>query len=127
MTTFPLLPILQDIPRLASQRFADRLQGGEPDRFCFAVFQDGDVGHGDADFVGELGDAHFSLRQHDVDVNDDGHVGLVRPLSRSRTSGPRHFAAFFQTRPRLWRSRWRRRSGRDRSQRRLQCHPRGSE
>jgi len=29
-----------------------------------------------ADFIGELGNAHFSLRQHDVDVNDDCHVRL---------------------------------------------------
>jgi hypothetical protein len=31
---------------------------------------------GGADFIGELGNAHFSFRQHDVDVNDDCHVRL---------------------------------------------------
>ena len=31
---------------------------------------------GVADFIGELGNAHFSFRQHDVGVNDDCHVRL---------------------------------------------------
>jgi hypothetical protein len=31
---------------------------------------------GVADFIGELGNSHFSFRQHDVDVNDDCHVRL---------------------------------------------------
>ena len=30
-------------------------------------------------FSDKLGDAHLPLRQHDVDVNDDGHAGLVTP------------------------------------------------
>ncbi len=32
--------------------------------------------HRNAYFIGELGNAHFSFRQHDVDVNDDCHVRL---------------------------------------------------
>jgi len=32
--------------------------------------------HRNTDFVGELGNAHFSFRQHDVDVNDDCHFCL---------------------------------------------------
>ena len=31
---------------------------------------------GVADFIGELGNAHFSFRQHDLDVNDDCHIRL---------------------------------------------------
>ena len=68
-----------------------------------AVFQDGNVSHRDADFVGKLGDAHLPLRQHDVDVNDDCHAGLVTPLSRSRILYPRHFVGSAQILRRLWR------------------------
>jgi hypothetical protein len=27
--------------------------------------------HRNADFIGQLGNAHFPFRQHDIDVNDD--------------------------------------------------------
>jgi len=63
-----LLLVFQNISRLALQSFANRFQRGQPNCFCLAVFQDGDVSHGDADFPGELGNAHFPLRQHDVDI-----------------------------------------------------------
>ena len=72
------LSVFQDIAGLALERFANRFQSGEPDRLGLAVFQDRDIGQRDADFVGELGDAHFSLGQHDVDVDDDCHAGLER-------------------------------------------------
>ena len=32
--------------------------------------------HRNTDFIGELGNAHFSFRQNDVDANDDCHVRL---------------------------------------------------
>jgi hypothetical protein len=41
-----------------------------------SILQHRDISHRNADFIGELGNAHFSFRQHDVDVNDDCHVRL---------------------------------------------------
>ena len=32
--------------------------------------------HRNADFIGELGNAHFSFREHELDVNDDCHIRL---------------------------------------------------
>ena len=72
-----VLLVLQNIAGLALERLADGFERGEADGFGFAVFQDRDVGDRDADAVGEFGDAHLALRQHDVDVDDDGHASLV--------------------------------------------------
>ena len=36
-------PILKDIPRLTVQCFADRLERREPNRLCFAGFEDGEI------------------------------------------------------------------------------------
>jgi hypothetical protein len=41
-----------------------------------AILHHGDISHRNADFIGELGNAHFPFRQHDIDVNDDCHVCL---------------------------------------------------
>jgi len=90
---------------LAFERLADRFERRKPDRPGLAVFQHGNIGHRDADSVGKLGDTHLPLRQHDVDVNDDGHSSLVTLLSRFRILYRRHFVRFFQTRPPQWRSR----------------------
>ena len=73
-----VLLVFQNISGLAFEGFADCLESGEPNRFCFAVFQDGNVGHRDANFFGQLGDAHLPLSQHDVDIDGDAHAGLVR-------------------------------------------------
>ncbi len=40
------------------------------------IFQHGDISHRNADFIGEIGNAHFSFRQHELDVNDYCHVRL---------------------------------------------------
>lgn len=61
-----LFPPPQNISRLAAEGFADGFECGQPYCFCFAVFQDGEVGHGDADFFCKLGDAHLSFGEHDV-------------------------------------------------------------
>src|SRR5699024_7926185 len=56
-----LLPVgdeLQDVPRLAVQRGADGLQGGEAHRLGLVVLQDGQVGQGDVHFLRELGEGH---------------------------------------------------------------------
>ena len=99
-TAYQNLPLIfQNIPGLTFQSLADRFQRREANGLRPSVLQDGDISHGDADFLGELGDAHLPLRQHDVDVNRDCHVGLVTPLSRSRTLYPRHFVKSVQTSP----------------------------
>jgi hypothetical protein len=69
---------------------------------CFAILQHRDISHRNADFIGELGNAHFSFRQHDVDVNDDCHVRF-RWSGRSQILSPRHFVGAAQTPRRLWR------------------------
>ena len=71
-----LLLIFQNISGLAFQGFADRFQCRQPDRFHFAILQHRDIRHRDAHFIRKLRDGHFSLSQHDVDVNDDRHIGL---------------------------------------------------
>lgn len=72
-----LFLVFQKISRLALERFADRFHGRKSDRLCLAVFQDGDICQCDTDLLGKLGNAHFALRQHDVDIDDDGH-NLIR-------------------------------------------------
>jgi hypothetical protein len=66
-----VVSVLQDIARLAVQRLADRFQGRKADGFGLFIFQDGKIRQRDAHLLGELGDAHFSFRQHDVDIDDD--------------------------------------------------------
>src|SRR5205814_2905935 len=74
--------VFQNIAGLAVQSFADRLHCRESDGFCFSVFQYGNIGHRNADLLGEFGDAHLPPGQHDVDVDDDCHVGYtVRSFS----------------------------------------------
>ena len=65
------IAVFQDVARLAFESFANCVESREPNRLGLAVLQDGDVGHRDADSLGQLGDAHLPLGQHDVDVNDD--------------------------------------------------------
>jgi hypothetical protein len=45
--------------------------GNRPFRIALPFFNTRDISYHNADFIGELGNAHFSFRQHDVDVNDD--------------------------------------------------------
>ena len=45
-------PVFQDVSWLAVEFFADGFKGGEADGFGLAGFEDGEVGCGDADFVG---------------------------------------------------------------------------
>ncbi len=91
--------MFQDISRLTFESFADCFQRRKADRSCLAVFQDGDIGHCDADFLGKFGDAHLPLCQHNVDIDDDCDAGSLIPSSRSRTSALQRSAAFFQTPP----------------------------
>jgi hypothetical protein len=93
-SSISLLAAFQNIARLTIKRLADSFQCGEADGFCLAVFEDGDVGHGDPDFFGKLGDAHLPFCEHHVYVDDDCHGYTVRS-----------FSSFM--RMALWRSFWR--------------------
>lgn len=48
---FFILSVFQNIPGLAVQGFADGFQGREADRLRFSGFQDGEIGHRDADVL----------------------------------------------------------------------------
>lgn len=69
-----LLYIFQYITWLTVQHFAYFLQGGKTDRLRFAIFQDGQVRHRNADLLGQLGHAHFSFCQHNIDIDDNRHM-----------------------------------------------------
>lgn len=66
-------PIFEDIAGLAVERFANGFERREAHGFGFAVFEYGKISHGNANFLGELGDAHFALGQHHIYVNDYCH------------------------------------------------------
>ena len=49
-----LLPVLEDVAGLAVEGFADGLEGGEADGLGLARLEDGEVGLGDADTLGQF-------------------------------------------------------------------------
>ena len=51
--------------------FADSIQGRKADGFSLACFQDGKVGNGDADFLGEFAQLHLALGKHHVQIYDN--------------------------------------------------------
>ena len=63
----------QQVARLALQRLAQRLEGGEPHRLGAAVLEHGEVGGRDPDPFGELAHRELAPGQHHVDVDDDRH------------------------------------------------------
>src|SRR5262245_5828965 len=46
-----------------------------------AVFEHRNIGYSNADLLRELGDAHFALGEHDIDVDNDCHTYTVRSFS----------------------------------------------
>lgn len=77
-----LLFIFQDISWLAIQSLANCLQRREPNSFGLPILQYRNIGHGDADLLSQLRNAHLSFCQHHIDVNNNCHS--VKRLSRSR-------------------------------------------
>ena len=59
---------------MAVEGLADGIEGREADGFCVVVFEDGEVGQGDANAVGELAEGDFAARHHNVKV-DEYHGG----------------------------------------------------
>lgn len=72
--------IHQQISRLTLQVFADFLQCVKAHPFDFALFEQRHVGLGDADVLGQVFGLDFAPRQHDVQLDDDGHRVLTRFL-----------------------------------------------
>jgi hypothetical protein len=64
---------LQNFPRLAIERFANRLKRGEADGLGLAGFEDGQVLRRDVHGLGQIVQPHFALRQNHVEIDDDGH------------------------------------------------------
>lgn len=58
--------ILQYVPRRALQLAADGIEGAEADGFGLARLEDGEVGLGEADALGQLVGAHLAHGQHYV-------------------------------------------------------------
>ena len=86
-----VVPVFQDVSRLTVQCLADSLQSGEPDRPGFPVLQNGEICHRDPNLVRELGDAHFPLGQHHVDIDYRGHERDLIPSSHFLILYLRHF------------------------------------
>ena len=56
---------------MAVEGLADGVEGREADGFCVIVFEDGEVGEGDANAVGELAEGDLAARHHNVKVDKD--------------------------------------------------------
>ena len=69
------LPELQQISRLAVERFADRFQGAEAHRLGFPGFQDGEVGQGDVHTEAE------NLRDEEGESGHEQRIGTQRELA----------------------------------------------
>ena len=76
-------PVFEEVAWLALERCADRIEGREADSLDLAGFQQGQVGERDSDRFGKVGHRHFPLREHDVDIDDDGHQTIASLSSRS--------------------------------------------
>ena len=66
--------IFEDVGRLAIEGLADGVEGREADGFGVVVFENGEVGKGDANALGELAEGDLAARHHDVKV-DEYHGG----------------------------------------------------
>ena len=65
--------VLEDVPRLAVQRVADRLEGGEPHTLHLPRLDLGEVDAGDADVLGQLLQRHLPVRHNPVQSEYNGH------------------------------------------------------
>lgn len=70
--------ILKNIARLAVERFANCFKCREPNRFRFPVFENREIGHRNTNLFSQFGNAHFTLSEHHVDVDDNCHMYFRR-------------------------------------------------
>jgi hypothetical protein len=72
---FPSLhAVLENVTGLTLQHLANLLERFEAYPLYFTRFEWGHVLLCDADAFGELLGAHLALRQHDIEIDDDGHA-----------------------------------------------------
>jgi hypothetical protein len=81
LPTFAIWLCTPKYPRVGTAALCRLLRVSKPDRFDLAVFEDGDIGHRDANLVSKLGDAHLALGKHDVDIDEIGIVYTVKSFS----------------------------------------------
>ena len=71
-----LLPLLYPFHNMADilgivELPTNCFQGGETNRFNLAGFQEGDVGHSDADSIRKFRYGHFAFCQHHIQVDNN--------------------------------------------------------
>src|SRR5699024_9793823 len=79
----------ENISRLAVQDLAYGVKCRETDSTCPPVLQHSNVGGRNVDCFREFSDAHLPLREHDVEINDDGHQITESSSERFRTASTR--------------------------------------
>lgn len=65
--------ILEEIAGLTVQGLANGLQRGKSDTPHAAVFQQGQVGHGETNPFRQFGQAHLALGHDHIEIHDNGH------------------------------------------------------
>jgi hypothetical protein len=65
---------IEDVPGMALQLPADRLQGAEVDPLDLARLQKRQVGDGDPDPLGQFGQGNLALDQHQIESDFNGHA-----------------------------------------------------
>ena len=74
--------VFQKVRRLALQELADGLEGAETNGLGSSGFKHRQVLWGDVDGCGEVVESAFSPGQHDIEMDDDGHMagsGALKP------------------------------------------------
>jgi len=87
--------VFQNISGLTVESLTNRFERREPNRFGFAIFEDGNIGHRYTHLLRKFGDTHFSFGQHDIKVNENGHMFKVRWLNHFLISYRWHSAPVF--------------------------------
>lgn len=72
----------EDIPRLTLQGAADGVQRLKADGAGLACLQDGEIGHGDAHPLAQLGQGHLAPGKHHVKINADHIYHLEEKYSQ---------------------------------------------
>ena len=73
---FRIWLVVQDVARQAVEHLAEFVERGEADGPAFPRLEQGKVGHGNADFFGQLGEFHVALPEHLVEV-DGNHIASL--------------------------------------------------
>lgn len=66
--------VFQNISWLTIECLADGIECWESDGFGLSIFEDGNIGHRNAHFFREFGNTHFSLSQHDIEIDENRHT-----------------------------------------------------